>query len=88
MTDHDTTPEPVAPRRRPHALVALAAGSLAGLVLGMGGIASAQEATPTPAPSTTAPQEAPDTTTEDGDGEKEPCDEPGATADGTADDAA
>ena len=74
MTDQ-THPEQPAPRRRIGPVTALAAGSLAGIVLGFGGIASAQTAeTPAPSPSTSA-----DATQDD-----ELCDEDDATAD-TAD---
>lgn len=77
-SDDDTTADLVAPRRRPHAVVALAAGSLAGLVLGVGGITSAQETTLAPALSATAAQEAP---AEGEAAEREPCDEGTGSAD-------
>jgi hypothetical protein len=58
MTDARTPDEQLAARRRLGPVTALAAGSLVGLVLGVGGIASAQTVeTPAPSPSTsTAPE--------------------------------
>lgn len=54
MTDQ-TQPEQRVSVRRLGPVTALAAGSLAGLVLGLGGVASAQTAdTPAPSPSTSA----------------------------------
>ncbi len=81
MTDDGTQP---APRRRLGPVTALAAGSLAGLVLGLGGVASAQ--TETPAPSTSATPEAGTETDTGADGAaRDPlCDEDEAPADSAA----
>ena len=68
-------------------LAALVAGSLAGLVLGIGGIASAQEATPTPAPSSSTATPAPETDADtDAQTRDELCDEEDGAA-GTDDSA-
>lgn len=54
MNDQTQSEQP-ASRRRVGPVTAVAAGTLAGIVLGFGGIASAQTAdTPTPSPSTPA----------------------------------
>jgi hypothetical protein len=52
--------QPAGRRRRSPALVALAAGSLAGLVLGIGGVASAQETAPSPGTSVPSPGASPE----------------------------
>jgi hypothetical protein len=81
MHDAPTPDEPRAPRRRLGPVTALVAGSLAGLVLGLGGTASAQTAqTPVPSPSASATPEA---GTEQEDAARDPLcdeDEAGATA--------
>jgi len=79
MNEDLTQAEQPAPRRRLKPLTVVAASSVAGLVLGFGGIASAQTADPTPAPSTSAPSET--------DEEKE-CDKEEVAADAAADTAA
>lgn len=69
-------PEPSAPRSRIRPVTLAAAAGVAGLVLGLGGIASAQTVSPAPSPSTSAPSEA----------EDKECDkEDGASTDTTAD---
>lgn len=80
MPDDDLTQaEQPAPRRRLKPLTVVAASSVAGLVLGFGGIASAQTADPTPSPSTSAPS--------DTDDEKK-CDKENAAEEAAADTAA
>jgi len=59
MDDAHTTPEQPAAGRWTAPVTALAVGSLAGLVLGFGGIASAQTETPAPSPSTSTSPELP-----------------------------
>ena len=78
--NEDLTPaEQPAPRRRLKPVTVVAASSIAGLVLGFGGIASAQTADPAPSPSTTAPS--------DTDEEKK-CDKEKAAEEAAADTAA
>ena len=68
MTDDQTQQEQPTRRGRLLPVTSLVAGSLAGLVLGIGGVASAQTAeTPAPSPSTSAPAE-------DGAAQDELCD--------------
>ena len=78
MNEDQIQAESPAPRRRLKPLTVVAASSVAGLVLGFGGIASAQTADPAPSPSTSA-----GTTAED-----EECDKDAAAADDAADTAA
>lgn len=78
--DQDQDQDPTAnPRRRSSAMALLAAGSLGALVIGVGGMAYAQEE----APATSDPSVVQEDVTEDV--PEDECDEP---ADATADEAA
>ena len=74
MDDQNQAQQP-APRRRVTRRAVITASSVAGLVLGFGGVAAAQTADPAPSPSTSAPSTA----------EDRECDKEDGTADTTAD---
>ena len=86
MNDDQVQPEQPAARRRLGPVTALAVGSVAGHVLGIGGIASAQTAeTPAPAPSTSV---APEAEAEEDAAQDELCDKEEAAAEEEAADSA